>query len=203
MDRLSLSHLPSYHLSHFPHLPLLCDIQLLQARLRLFLQVGLPSKPAHLCQGCLRGLCVDKRVNGYVIISEVQKNPPKKPKRLFDKCMSAWRACADIQYVNISGLAPHSTVELTWMFVWVLWSRSVWFSSSADLFIAIATSCSTSRSSRSCSISKCWGNITSGTLLQAHLGLGWPQAVVTDYYSVTTAKSIKSFIGALLYIKSF
>lgn len=91
VDRLSLSHLPSCHvcrgvsqpglfcqgsclkLCHFPLLPLLGHIQPLQALLRLLWEVRLPSKPTHLCQGCLRGLCVDKRVNGYAIISEVRE----------------------------------------------------------------------------------------------------------------------------------
>lgn len=72
VDRLSLSHLPSYHVSngvsqsglfchglflklcHVPPLPLLYYIQ-----------------PLQVLQGCPRGLCVDNKVNGYAIISEV------------------------------------------------------------------------------------------------------------------------------------
>lgn len=160
---LYLSHLPSYHVSPgvsqsgllcrgsflkrrlFPPLPLPRYLQPLPALLRLFLRVGLPSEPTRLCQGCLRGLCVDSRANSYAIISEGT--------RAKNGCLTnAWRACADIQCVNISRLAPRSIVALTWTSAWVL---RVPFFSSADLFITIATSCSTSRSSRSCSTSKC------------------------------------------------
>lgn len=160
---LHLSHLPSYHVSPgvsqsgllcqgsflkrrlFPPLPLPCSLRPL---LRLFLQVGPPPEPARLCRGCLRGLCVDNRANGYALISEVRGRK--------NGCLTnAWRACANIRYVNISGLAPRGVVvALTWMCVRLLRSRSMPFFSPADLFIAIATSRSTSRSSRSCSTSK-------------------------------------------------
>lgn len=108
----SFSHLPSHHVARglsqsrlfdqglflkpwqFSPLPLLLQIQPLQALLCLSLQAQL----AHLCQGCLQGLCVCVLTIQLLVMQEYPMCVSQK--LLFDRRMSAWRVCADIcQYL--------------------------------------------------------------------------------------------------------